>query len=404
LATAAIAGVAAIQLLSVSPESVAPSGQAEFAPSDGLPPVRVLLGEVSRKRFALRIDGPYRVLGEDRWSIVAQGHKLGETSVECEPEGIRIGDREFPSPRLSIEVQRDGDLWVDDHRYRGSLRLIRRDDVALTVVNVVPVEDYLASVLPSEMPADFPLAAQQAQAVVARSFVLYQMKTIGENRDYDVFDSQRSQAYGGMEYVAESGRALAVESAASRRVIDQTRGTVLVYGDRLFCTYYTAVCGDHTLRGADVFGDAAPPLVGVACVDCSDAPKYRWRQELSREQFEPKLHDYLVRVGKDVGQFHSIRTTADDPARLPQVIVRGSEAEAQVSSINFRLYVLGASKAASARYELKLDGDRLDVQGRGWGHSVGLCQWGARGQAQRGRDCHQILAHYYPGSELRVLE
>ncbi|MEX0939357.1 MAG: SpoIID/LytB domain-containing protein [Pirellulales bacterium] len=404
LATAAIAGVAAIQLLSVSPESIAPSGQAEFVPSSGLPSVRVLLGDVSRERFSLRIDGPYRVLGEDQWSIVAQGHKLGETSVEAEPEGIRIGERDFPAPRLSIEVQRDGDLWVDDRRYRGSLQLIRRDDGPLSVVNVVPVEDYVASVLPSEMPADFPLAAQQAQAIVARSFVLYQMKTTGENRDYDVFDSQRSQAYGGMQYVADSGRALAVESAASRRVIDQTRGMVLVYGDRLFCTYYAAVCGDHTLRGSDVFGDAAPPLVGVACVDCSDAPRYRWRQELLREQFEPKLRDYLVRIGEDVGQIRSIHSAVDDPARLPQVIVRGNQAEAQVSSVNFRLYVLGAADAASARYELKLDGDRLDVHGRGWGHSVGLCQWGARGRAERGHDCHQILGHYYPGSELRVLE
>ena len=369
-----------------------------------IPQVRVLLGSAARPNWTLKIDGQYRILAPDGWRVVGQGMRLGATEVSATDDGLRIGERTFPEGRLKIEVAESGTLWVNQRRYRGQLSLVRQEDRRVSAINSVDVEPYVASVINGEMPADFPPAARQALAIAVRTYVLYQMKARGAARDFDVYDNTRSQVYQGIEMTDAAGRRLAVETAESRRVAADTRGIVLVYQGKVFCPYYGAVCGGHTGRGSDQFRDAAPPLVGVPCGGCNDAPRFRWQVETASEPVLQRLAAYLARTGQEVGTVESI--SADDPAdgRLGQVTIVGERGKVKVSSAVFREEAVGSRELPSAYYSLNWRPPQLTIQGRGWGHCVGLCQWGARGKALTGSDCAAILGHYYPGSTLAVTQ
>src|SRR5258708_36314358 len=117
------------------------------------------------------------------------------------------------------------------------------------------------------MPAAFPEEARKAQAIVARTYALYQKQVADGGSIADLFASTRSQKYLGYQY-REGGKLLAGESESSRRIAAATRGQVCHYQGKIFCTYYCAVCGGSTVRGTEVFSDAAPPLVTVNCDFC----------------------------------------------------------------------------------------------------------------------------------------
>ena len=172
------------------------------------------------------------------------------------PNGFRVGRRDFRGTSLEIEAERSPAIWVEDHLYRGRVRLFRQGANKMIVVNVVPLEDYVASVVDGEMPATFPEAARQAQAIVARTYVLFQTQSAHASPFYDVYATTRSQNYLGCQYRGRDGRRYAAESASSRRAAEQTAGMICLCDGKLFCTYYTAVCGGRTAGGSAVFDDA----------------------------------------------------------------------------------------------------------------------------------------------------
>ncbi len=147
----------------------------------------------------------------------------------------------------------------------------------MLMLNVVRLEDYIASVVDGEMPAAFPEAARQAQAIVARAYALFSdaAPRLANQPLFDVYASTRSQNYGGYQYRGRDGRRFAAESASSRHAADQTAGMVCLADGKLFCTYYTAVCGGRTASGADVFNDRRCRPESVDCPWCHDAELFR---------------------------------------------------------------------------------------------------------------------------------
>lgn len=405
LAAALAMGIAAVQLWTAPAsrlEGAEPTPAVVDLPTTA-PAIRVLLGDRNRAEALVKIDGPYWVTAEAAWKqVLAQGEKLPEVKVSATPDGFQIGGEPFLVRRLKLDAKQTGTLWVAGRRYRGSLILVLRAGGRFSVINELPLEEYLASVISCEMPAGFPVEAQKAQIIAARTFALYQMKTYGRTAEFDVYDSTRSQVYRGMAYRAEDGRLLAAETEHSRRVAADTAGLVLTYKDRLFCGYFSAVCGGHTANGPAVFGLGAPPLVGVACDGCRGAPKYRWQMTFPRGEVQKRLAAHAARSGHVLASLESIEV--DDPGRgaPPTVRFTGSGRTDRLSAADFRRNVL-ESRTPSVFFTLTLDEEQLRVAGRGWGHGVGLCQWGSRGLAEHGMTAAEILAHYFPGSELKVV-
>lgn len=368
----------------------------------GVPPVRVRLAEASGRTTTIRIDGPYRVHPVSGWQTLAEGDKLASQPVTVLPYGFKIGASEFRVTRLEIEPVRHPTLWVGAKLYRGGLRLIRQSDGSMLAINVVDLEDYIASMVNGETPSDFPTEARRAQAIAGRTYVLYQMKTAGRGREYDVFDDTRSQVYEGVQH-RTGGRVLASESAEGRMVAEDTRGVVAVYRGRLFCAYYSAICGGRTVDGRAVFGEDEPPVfVPVPCDWCAGSKYYRWSADIPRRTVEDNLRRNLRARGTHIGTIRQLAAAGSEAGAGPASTIRivHSGGQTTLTARDFRLHSECTSQLRSDRYTLEDRGEKVHFEGRGWGHGVGLCQWGARGQALAGRDCVRILQHYYPGAEL----
>jgi stage II sporulation protein D len=358
------------------------------------PTVRVNLTPTPKRALTVRIDGRYQVRPAGSREVLGSGNRLGPSEVSATAVGLRIGEREYPVSRLEIVPGSSPSVWVGDHQYRGSVRIYRQADRTLLAVNHLPLEDYLAGVVDSEMPAAFPQAARQAQAIVARTYALYQMTRA--HPLFDLFASTQSQKYLGFQYREPDGRRLAGESESSRAAVRATGGMALVHDAELFCTYYSAVCGGRTTPGDQVFSDAAPPLQSVACDWCEAARLYRWTSRASKADLSADLKRHLAGSGRSFGTLLSLRRT-QGAAYDHRAIYRAGDGrrDYEFSAVDLRR-CLRSIDLHSPHFDVRDNGSSLVFDGHGHGHGVGLCQWGARGQALAGREALEIVRHYYP--------
>jgi stage II sporulation protein D len=183
--------------------------------------------------------------------------------------GLRLSQLKLPS-ETRLEPQDGALIKVGADRHRGTLILRLDPGQTVTVVEDIPVEDYLEGVLPHEMDPDWPIEALKAQAVVARSFTYANMGKFRKD-GFDLTADTRSQMYKGVTAVNEN----------VRRAVRETRGEVLGWNGQLLRVYYHACCGGHTENAAEAWGGdpkATPkPLQGVADPWCAASPKMHWK-------------------------------------------------------------------------------------------------------------------------------
>lgn len=391
-----------VEFPETSPESQASAGS--VTPVVNLPPptngtsplIRVCLTSGPVSSLRLQVDGPFTVQAVGSDKPLLKGDSLKETRVQCVGQTIQVGRQSLRGTRLEIVPQTSPMIWVNGHQYRGQVRIYRQPGGKLLPINVLPLEDYIASVVDSEMPMAFPAAARKAQAICARTYAIYQIREQRSHPYFDVYSSTRSQNYLGYQYLSK-GRRLAGETKEGRQIAQQTAGLVCTYQGRVFCTYYSAVCGGCTTRGDLVFSDAAPPLRAVSCDWCRDAKLYRWTEKLTKQTTTAKLASLL---GSSRKKLSSIRREDNKPL-TPASLFEASNGETHVSlsAVDLRRRL----SLPSTSFEVWEDTQHFLFQGRGHGHGVGLCQWGARGMALAGKSAAEILHHYYPGAQITAL-
>lgn len=372
------------------------------APRAFSPNVRVKLTTTPLAKIELGIDSPcdVRLLGSSR--VIGTLEPRKSVQARALVGGIRVGDREFPATRIEIVPRTSPALWLGEHRYRGSIRLLKQPSGRLVAVNVLPMEDYLASVVNGETPATFHQAARRAQAIVARTYALYQLQQRPAGADFDVYATTRSQKYLGHQYRDRSGRLLAGESRASRKLVADTQGMVCTYRGRIFCTYYSAVCGDRTTDGRAVFSDAAPPLRSVVCGGCRHATYYRWKVRIPSATVSKRLAPLLRKTSRSFGDIQEIsRVSTKDAAVASQYVLTDGRRRATIAGPDLRRALsTGAQPIYSSNFQANRDGPSWVFEGKGHGHGVGLCQWGADGLASSGQSCLEIVRRYYPGCKV----
>ncbi|WP_420453887.1 SpoIID/LytB domain-containing protein [Rubrivirga sp.] len=268
--------------------------------------------------------------------------------------------------------------------YPGDFVVGRAGD-RLELVTHAPVEPYVASVVQSEF--GFPvLEGAKAQAVLART---YAARRAGAHPTYDLDDDQRSQVYRG------SGPA----TDLSRRAAAETRGEVLTYGGTLAEAAYFSSSGGHTADNDAVWAGAPVPyLRGVPDPFDADAPDHRWRTSADRAAVLGALSRRYGGTVRDVTVERRSRS-----GRVVTVRLVGGRTET-ISGSAFRQAVngaVGARTVRSTRFEITTDGGRYVFEGSGFGHGVGMSQYGALGQARAGRGYREILAYYFAGTEVR---
>lgn len=282
-------------------------------------------------------------------------------------------------------------IQVGSKLYRARLRVRADEDSTVTAVAETAMEDYLLGVVPYEMEPDWPLEALKAQAVVARTYAYY---NLGKHRraGFDLTSDTRSQMYGG----------LGKESELVRQAVRQTRGEVLGYKGELLQVYYHACCGGRTADAATVWGGyAPPPLKGVKDPWCARSPYYQWTAYFPFPAFLA-----AVSTEKMLGtRVKAIKIAARDKSgQVKAFSVRAGAETLTVKAVDLRRR-LGSTELRSTRVEkVRALKKGVEFTGRGSGHGVGLCQWGARLQADDGRSYEKILAFYFPGSALSVVD
>lgn len=317
------------------------------------------------------------------------------------PAAILFGGVRVDADDILVTPQRDGAIGVEGRHYRGSLR-IRRVGDNLTVTNVLDLESYLRGVLRGELPASFHPQAQRALAVAARSYAVYEKLTSPANAEYDVLADERSQMYIGVKG----------EDAQASQAVDDTRGLVCLVrtdkADKSFSAYYSSCCGGRTqsvrdFRPSDPL--VAPLAGGVACGFCADSPVYRWgplkvsKTDITRRVFA--RYPQLTRIG----QIMQISAESAGPdGRVNRVRLFGSSGASEtLVGEDFRLCI-GGHVMRSTLCKIIDKGKFVEFRdGRGFGHGVGLCQYGANGMARAGHNHDEIIRFYYPNCTLRRL-
>ncbi len=324
--------------------------------------------------------------------------------------GSPLASSVWLTARPGAASDQGGVFQLGQRRYRGRLQVLVAGG-RLQAINHVPLESYLPSVVGSEMPASWPQEALRAQAVAARTYALRQRKP---SAPFDVSATVTSQVYKGVE----------AETASTRTAVASTRGLVLMYGSNLANTVFHSSSGGRTENSGDLWTQQLPYLVSVPDFD-QGSPVHSWQQRLD----PPLLREAFADIG-GVTRIDVLSTTASGRVRQARVlgptgtrVVTGPELRSRLRlrSTQVRFEVIapevamlpppvpplppGAQAADASGNDgpapVQVPQPALLAIGRGFGHGVGMSQWGALAMAQQGDSYERILHHYYRGTALR---
>lgn len=338
------------------------------------------LGLVQQKPLNVSIPG-------DLLRGAAKGSDTGQASQppkQAFPQiNLGSGVLVLPSRRQSNEsehlVSYNGKL------YRGFLWIrpcfeqtdASRSQLYFQVINVVDVEDYLLSVLPSEMPSSWPQEALKAQAIAARSYAL---ANIGKyrSRDFDLKDTVDDQVYSGVQ----------AEQDSTNRAVCETAGIVLKHGGKVCSAFFHSSSGGQTEVAEHVWGRPVPYLKSVPDYD-DQSPHSNWQRRIAVDDLPGVLGaEVIASVGKVTAMLPIARTPSE---RMKELLVVGDQGARIVSADVLRRSV----KLPSTNFNLSCEDGAYSLCGSGFGHGLGMSQWGARTLADQGYNAAQILSYYY---------
>ncbi|MEO0532763.1 MAG: SpoIID/LytB domain-containing protein [Cyanobacteria bacterium P01_A01_bin.123] len=337
-------------------------------------------------RVAVRSGVSQLILGSSTPAAIRDGSGRtlnqiqGGQALEASLSNGRIILGEWQGSGFWVEPTNGGYVYIGDRWYRGRV-FATLGEGGIIAVNYVDLEHYLYSVLGGEMPTNWPLDALQAQAVAARSYALHQRQSSG-NALYDVGATTTWQVY----------RGLIEETDTTRAAVTATEGQVLTYNGQIIEAVFHSSSGGHTENVEDVWMQPLPYLRGVSDYD-EGAPVYQWTVDFSNAQFQariPGIGDLIAAVPD--------RTTPR--GRVVSMRLEGSSGTRTLSGNEIR-QALGLR---STLFAITPMAGGVQVSGRGFGHGIGMSQWGAHNLAASGATYDQILAHYYQGASLALIQ
>jgi stage II sporulation protein D len=245
----------------------------------------------------------------------------------------------------------------------------------------VDLESYVASVLAGEVSSSWPKSALMAQAVAARTFAVLRMRE-RKNQPFHVQSSIMDQVY--------KTHSSQVFTDAARA----TRGQVLFADNRLAETSFHSTCGGKTTDSHSIWGRPYQHLKGVTCSYCKDSNTYEWKNEIPLQDLEAKLKQKITGM--------SILSRTPD-GRVQNIEILGGSTPLHMTGHELRMAVGPMRMKSTLISYLKIIKNKLTIAGKGFGHGVGMCQYGALGMSKKGKRYQEILSFYYPGTQLRSL-
>ena len=306
-------------------------------------------------------------------------------AVTVEADGFEVeltsgGQTLAESSAFWLEPSEGGFVWIGDKWYRGRV-MVTVDAGELVAVNHVDLEDYLYSVVGSEMPTSWPQAALQSQAVAARSYALYK-RSRSANPLFDLGGTTAHQVYKG----------LAQEHPNTIAAVDATEDQVVTHNGQVIEAIFHSSSGGGTENASDVWSSDVPYLRRVEDFD-HDSPVFSWEETFTLSEFSSKIGD--------IGRVHTIGTPQyTEGGRVASITFAGEKGTETMRGRDVR----SALRLRSTRFDIAIEGNNVTVTGSGFGHGVGMSQWGARRLAEQGWNFEEILQHYYQSTAIAQLE
>lgn len=393
---------------------------------NGDQPVRIAL-TTSGENVAVSGSGSWHIYDRNSANLVTRGD-AGEVMHIQSRHGQLVALKSggsatsrYSGPFLVRAGSPGSFVMFEGKRYRGEL-IITPGDNGMLVVNRLGVESYLRGVVPLEIGDRKPgeEAAVQAQAVAARSYTYIHMAEAG-NRGFDMYGSVQDQAYGGV----------AAEQQISDDAVASTGGMVLRYAGRIINTPYFSTCGGSTAAVSEVWWrqpdqpylqPVSDRIPGTDSYYCDPSPRFKWTARFDKNQLRATLEKYLASVTPaseppvspsaaarpvSLGAINSVRiqdrTRSDRVGSISIQTARGNYV-VRGNDVRFVLRTPAGALLNSTNFTIQSETDgsgevsQLTIDGHGYGHGIGMCQWGAIGRARAGQDFRTILTTYYPGT------
>ncbi len=362
----------------------------------GEPVVRILL-QRNPGSMKLKSDAKIKIKTGSKNGIVG-----GLISIEFQPslkiitnEG-NIKDPEFP---VYIESTKRF-IRIGGEIYPGTIVISKFSDIL--VVNYVKIEDYLKGVIPFEM-GNLPenqIEALKAQAVAARSFVMAHRKP---NEPFDITTTIWDQVYGGINKI----------DRVINKAVESTRGIVATYREKIIDAKYSSTCGGITEDNENIWeGERVPYLRSVR--DCSwdrkdfcrFSPHYRWERIYDKKKFfevvKKQIREFFGKTPNRIEWIRITRRTRTNRVRTIEINTDIGKFYLEKDQIR-RLFSDERGSLKSLMFQIKVKSNQIVVSGKGYGHGVGMCQYGAMEMAKERYTYERILSHYYRGIKLKKL-
>ncbi len=335
---------------------------------------------------------------------------------------------------LSSRNGYDKKIKVEDKNYRDYI-YFKKQNNEIVVFNYVKLDNYLYGVVPREMPASFPIESLKAQAIAARTYTLFNLNKHG-NEGYNLCDTAHCQVYDGMDG----------EHEETNKAIDETSGMVMTYNGNIIDAPYHSNSGGYTEDALEVWGNNVPYLTAVNDEYSQGSPNSNWSFSMTSDEINIRLKNSGINIG-NVVDMEVLETSPN--GRVSKLKVSGTAGEEILNKDKIR-QVLGTTELKSTWFTVKREGDDRNtksiyavdgentipqiidlansyiidgelnkrpsrgtkssntgdfiIEGKGYGHGVGMSQWGAKGMAESGYSCEEILKHYYTGVEIEIKE
>lgn len=253
----------------------------------------------------------------------------------------------------------------------------------------VPLEEYVLGVVAGEMPASFNIEALKSQAVASRTYVL--KKSENTKNDYDVLDNSTNQVYIDYDQMKEKWQAnYEANLKKVKQAVQDTKGEVILYNNNLIDAMFFSTSNGYTENSGDVFSSSLPYLVSVdSSWDKNESPVFSSTKEVSKSEF-------LFNLGMESSDnidISNIKKT--ETGRVKSLTINGKDFSADKIRSIFNL--------KSTSFTIKITNDKVVFNVNGYGHGVGMSQYGANGMAKQGYNYKQILNHYYKNCEIKKI-
>ncbi len=374
------------------------------------PSIRILLSTIADKD-SLTFNGTYILHSEEARYEFGERNKIMyinplNDGLQLYNENRNLLYRDY-FPIMLEPMGPDSRFLFHGEEYGGSVYFQPAANDAVMLINKIMLEEYLKGVVPAEIPtlkeADF--EAMKAQAICARTYALQRMEN---NRDllYDVKSTVSDQVYSGF----------ARHSRFADQAIAETKGVVLTYNDRPATVYYHSTCGGRLERAENLWPDKQLPYLegGIDAVSaiysCSASPYFRWLETRSFSQLDSAFYQQYNRrrLQETVTDtlklnFHLNILKRNSTGRVSELEIAYADTTVILSGYEIRRFFTnseGKMLPSNLFYLTQPDDSTLVIHGGGYGHGVGMCQYGALNMARRGLKHYHILGKYYPGTKL----